>query len=319
MLMYMSTMSLRGSRRPALAVVLSSGLGLALLTLAGLPVGAQTAPAGGSTCPVLELANPQPGDQVSSGAYVVSGVAFDPVASNRLVSKIDFFLGARDNGGKFLGSFVPPAGSTQRSFKATITLPNVNRIDSFFAYAYSALSSATTSVEVPIQVGSIPPREADQPRTTAATVTVKSGCPTATVSPTAGVMVAPAAAPVVAVRPAQGPRLVVANPTANDIISRGAYVSYGIAFDAASTEGPGVAQVDFFLGARESGGRILGSVTPGLAGGQLGAYSARLSIPSTANGGYDFVAYARSSLTGLETVVTVPVFVGVRPVPTPKV
>jgi len=47
-------------------------------------------------------------------------------------------------------------------------------------------------------------------------------------------------------------------------------------------------------------------------------FNTTVHIPTSANGLRNFVAYARSSLTGLETKVSVPVFIGASPSPTPR-
>ncbi|HEY1293009.1 MAG TPA: hypothetical protein VGJ60_08025 [Chloroflexota bacterium] len=289
-----------------------------MLLFANAPVSAQPAP-GGSTCPAVSLANPGPGDQVPGGDYVVSGVAVDPITrSPSGVGRIDFFLGQRDLGGEFLGTTMPgtdpnnPAG-----FMTTITFPDVNRQDTFTAYAIAANSAATTTIAVPIQIGS-PPRSilAATPTPVALSVTVKSNCPAVTAS-RAGVAVG-TAAPVVSARASQGPVLRLANPSSGDFISRGKYVSFGVAFDPASANGPGVDVVNYFLEPRDAGGEFVGSATPGELGGQLGAFAALLDIPNSASGGHNLVAYAHSTVNGQETAVSTPVFVGVaRPTATP--
>jgi hypothetical protein len=76
------------------------------------PVGAQSAPSTTlaclSTAPVLDLANPRAGDVLSTGDIVISGDAFVPSAAPLTgVSRVDLFIGARDNGGLFIGSTVP--------------------------------------------------------------------------------------------------------------------------------------------------------------------------------------------------------------------
>ena len=58
---------------------------------ASLPAAAQPARPGVSTCPFLDLANPNPGDVVNTGAYVVQGLSFDPITlSPSGVSRIEF-------------------------------------------------------------------------------------------------------------------------------------------------------------------------------------------------------------------------------------
>ena len=55
-----------------------------------------------------------------------------------------------------------------------------------------------------------------------------------------------------------------------------------------------------------------------LAAVMIGVFAVKASIPNSISGGHDFVAYARSALTGEETVVSVPVFVGAAPTATPR-
>jgi hypothetical protein len=306
--------------RPRFAVGVATATVLAMLVFANAPVSAQPAAPGVPACPLLSLANPGPGDMVPNGDYVVSGIALDPITrSPSGVSRIDFFLGFRDDGGSFLGSTTPgtdpniPAG-----FRATVTLPDGNRLDTFTAYAYAANSGATTIVAVPIQIGSPPRTTAPAtPTPVTASATIKFGCVAVSVS-AAGVAVGTSTAPMVAVRATHGPVLQLGNPNPGDVISRGDYVSSGVAFDPASQGGPGVDRVDFFLDARDSGGLFLGSATPGLAGGPLGAFARKVTLPGTASGGHNFVAYAHSSVSGLESAVAVPVFVGVSVTPTPR-
>jgi hypothetical protein len=298
-----------------------SSLAIAAATLmtVSVPASAQPEGIGVSTCPTLDLANPSPGDRLSAGDYVVSGITFDPVTQSIAgVSRVDFFLGSRDEGGTIVGSVVPsdaPMPDHPRAFQTTLTLPDVARSDMLFAYAFSAASPATTVLGTPIEIGSVPTTSGipATPTPVPGAVTIKNDCPTISAMPAAGAAVTTSANPVVAVNPAQGPRLQLANPNANDLLPRGTYLVYGVAFDPASQQGAGVDRVEFFLDAREDGGFHLGTGTPGANGGELGAFAARLSIPTSASGGHNIVAYAHSAITGQESVVSVPVFVGIVP------
>jgi hypothetical protein len=83
-----------------IALAVLTFLALVGLSAASLPAAAQSSQPGVSTCPVLDLANPSPGDVVSPGAYVVQGIAFDPVTlSPSGVSRIELYLGTQDTGG----------------------------------------------------------------------------------------------------------------------------------------------------------------------------------------------------------------------------
>src|SRR5215468_2640596 len=133
-------------RTAVIALIVATTLGLAMLAFAIPTAAAQ----GVSSCPVLDLSNPSPGDQVSPGDYVLSGVVLNPVTGTAEgISRIDFFLGSRDDGGSIIGTAIP----TTPKFSATVTFPQVNRFDTLVAYAYAAGSGATTIVGVPIEIG----------------------------------------------------------------------------------------------------------------------------------------------------------------------
>jgi hypothetical protein len=122
--------------------------------------------------------------------------------------------------------------------------------------------------------------------------------------------------PVIAIRQgSQGPVLQLGNPNANDVLSRGALIVSGLAFDPNSSSGAGIDRVEFFLDDRDQGGTSLGGTTvPGAANPALPRlFNTAVSIPVNAAGLRNFVAYAHSSLTGLETKVAVPVYVGAVP------
>jgi hypothetical protein len=122
--------------------------------------------------------------------------------------------------------------------------------------------------------------------------------------------------------------LQVANPSAGDILLLGDYFISGLAYVPNSPQGVGVDRVDFFLGSRDGGGEFLGSAVPGLNNTGLnatpgsllsmGGFVTKVTVPTQTKGGVTFYAYAHNSLTGQETVVTVPVFVGAQPTPTPR-
>jgi hypothetical protein len=121
------------------------------------------------------------------------------------------------------------------------------------------------------------------------------------------------------------PVVELANPGAGDVLPIGDYVVTGTAFDPAATEGAGISHVDLFLGRRETGGVFLGTAFPGqdtitnvTADSRLGqtGFQITVTLPSTTTGA-DFIAYAYSSVNGRMASVTLPVFVGVAPTPTP--
>lgn len=111
------------------------------------------------------------------------------------------------------------------------------------------------------------------------------------------------------------PVLSVGNPNPGDTVNTGAYVISGEAFDPASQSGAGISAVDLFLGDRDQGGTFLGSAVPGSNTSDPRAWSIEITIPSNFNRGVDFAAYADSSVSGAETAVTFPIFVGTPPKP----
>jgi hypothetical protein len=308
------------------------------LSLASLPVAAQTAVA---QCPALQLDNPNPGDTLMPGGVVISGIAFDPAATvGSGVSRVDFFLGPRDAGGLFLGSTTPIPNANSFGpprFQTSLTIPKVTLASAeFVVYALAQVGTGQTTVSIPVRVGDIPP-----PRSGGASVS--SVTPVASVSSTCAAVATPVnlAPPLpaeIASTPTPGPQLfgtpappgsplvespgaifILSNPSSGDLLPLGGYVVSGIAYDPASSSGPGVDRIQFFLDPRENGGWFVGSAVPTAAApGQAPSFSATLFIPNSApKGAHVFTAYARSAVIGAETIVSVPVFVGEKPTPTP--
>src|SRR6516165_1051704 len=93
------------------AATLTGTLLFAALTFASLPAGSQTSVSAVTAtvaCAVLSIGNPNPGNTVLSGDYVISGEAYDPSASSGSgIASVQLFLGRRDAGGTFLGSTQP--------------------------------------------------------------------------------------------------------------------------------------------------------------------------------------------------------------------
>ena len=307
------------------------GLGLASLAIVVLGiVGTTSLPAASAdqlaiaTCPggppVLQLSNPSPGDVLSQGDYIVSGVAFDPSATNGSgVSHIDLFLGNRDDGGLFIGS-VLPTSDRQWSIKASLP-SNASGQHDFVAYAYSSVDGQQTSVSVPVFVGAAPtptpiPSAGSNPSPVALSSSTQSSCAgsAAATAPSAPAAPAPAASAPVTNVVVQPPILSLANPGAGDVLLNGDVIIQGAAYDPNGTTDNGIDHVTVFLGNRDEGGTILGSGTPGANH----MFSIDAKVPANITGAHDFFAYAHSSVTGQETVVEVtPVYVGVAPTPTP--
>jgi Glycosyl hydrolase catalytic core len=105
-----------------------------------------------------------------------------------------------------------------------------------------------------------------------------------------------------------GPSLVlsVGNPQPNDLLPRSKIVMQGLAFDRAANTGSGVDKVSVFVEDRDAGGQLVGDAVlgqPGTTGFTVTADFSR------AGGGHTLFVYARSSVTGRETVVSFPIVV----------
>jgi len=110
------------------------------------------------------------------------------------------------------------------------------------------------------------------------------------------------------------PTLSLANPSPGDNLMPGGLVISGEAFDPAAPAGTaGIQRVDLFLGLRDQGGTILGSAVPGATTGENARFfSTEVTIPNV-NQGDVFAVYAISSVTGQETSVSFPIFIGTPP------
>ena len=268
---------------------------IALMALSGAAVAQQAPPT--TSWPVLEIASPSPGAVVSTGDFVVVGSAFDPAAtSGSGISHVDLFLGDRDQGGLFLGSAIPGQNALQgltpgsetatNSFSVTVEMPTTLMGGSrdFHAYAYSTLTGKTTDVSMPVYIGLAP--------TPMATPAALLPVPVANVAH---------------MQPGVTPETFsLANPSAADVIGFGDY-------EVSGAVGPTVDRVSLFLDDRDTGGIVLGIATP-----VNGQFTLTVKIPTASSGGHMFTAYAYSSTTGQEAKVSVPVFIGAAPTPTPR-
>jgi hypothetical protein len=113
------------------------------------------------------------------------------------------------------------------------------------------------------------------------------------------------------------PVLRLDNPKAGDVLVVGHTVLNGVAFDPAATSGSGVDNVSCFANPRDQGGVFLGGGSPG-TGSSPDAFSIEVNVNTNQNGATTLACYAHSSLTGQEASVTVPIFLGVGPTPTPR-
>jgi hypothetical protein len=106
----------------------------------------------------------------------------------------------------------------------------------------------------------------------------------------------------------------LANPTPGSRVEAGSEIIQGVAMAANAPNGPsGIDRVDFFLGSRDAGGINLGTAVPGMTAGPFGpgSFQATVDFPTNLTGGHDLWAYAHSSVTGQEAVISEPVAVGV--------
>jgi hypothetical protein len=103
--------------------------------------------------------------------------------------------------------------------------------------------------------------------------------------------------------------LSVGNPQPGDLLPRGKVVMQGQAFDRAASSGSGVDRVSVFVDDRDTGGQHVGDATLGQPGATGFTVTADLS---RITGGHTLYVYARSAVSGRETVVSFPVAVGSR-------
>ena len=108
-------------------------------------------------------------------------------------------------------------------------------------------------------------------------------------------------------------RFELSNPAPGAMLEPGGLVLEGVAIDerATESEGAGIDRVDFFLGNRDEGGTNIGTAEPSAVTGPFGAGSFRTTVqlPSTP-GSHDLFAYAHSSVTNQEIVLSEPISVG---------
>jgi hypothetical protein len=270
----------------------------------------------------LDIANPQPGDLLFPGTLVMQGVAFDPTAGAPPgVDRLQvYFDRSREAGGQLIGEVV--AGQTsdgQRldatGFSVRVRIPeasasgNDSNTHQVLVYVRSAADGselvASTQVQLlkPIGVGALTPTPTPPP-------VALSVRPCAAPSPTATFPPFPATAPTPGPGDAASTHqltLNVANPDPGATIPHGNYVIQGIAFDASATSGTGIERVQVFLDPREQAGLFLGQAALG-GEGVGGVFGFRLvaSLPAR-GGGHTLSIYARSSVSGREVAVFLPI------------
>jgi hypothetical protein len=122
------------------------------------------------------------------------------------------------------------------------------------------------------------------------------------------------------------------DPSPGDVLRPGGQVLRGAAFDCHADEGIGVDRVSVYLGSREAGGLLLGEATLGAPSGlqvlpvpQFASAGWTLPLPATVRSGQvpgdKLSVYARSTVTGKETIlaiaVSVPESTAAAPAPAP--
>jgi hypothetical protein len=267
------------------------------------------------TAPTLDLSNPSPGALLSAGDLIVSGVARDPnAATGDGIDRVELFIGTRDSGGTEIGNGTTQAGN----FVITAKLPtNITGGTDFVAYAHSSVTGQETSVSVPVFVGAEPtptPRPSNSVAAPVLTATTQSTteCTPAPAAPAAQAAGTPAPSSTTSATAASAvPVLSLANPNSGDLVPIGDLVVSGTA-SVPGVQG-GVDRVDFFIGNRDQGGTSVGSAVP-----SQGGFSTTLDLSSRFAGGNTLYAYAHNAVTGQETVVSVPIFIGAAPTPTPR-
>jgi len=101
---------------------------------------------------VLSVGNPQSGDLLPHGKYVMQGLAFDRAAGAAGgVDRVSVFLGDRDAGGQLIGTGVLGQPTTD-GFSATIDLSRSSGDQRLFVYARSAVTGSETSVNLPVKI-----------------------------------------------------------------------------------------------------------------------------------------------------------------------
>jgi hypothetical protein len=121
-------------------------------------------------------------------------------------------------------------------------------------------------------------------------------------------------------RSSGGPTLDVSNPNDGDLLTPGRMYISGVAFDDNAETGIGVDRVSVFIGDRDKGGTFLGDAKLGMhnpeavEGGDVqfekAGWSLLTPVLKATGQEVEMHVYARSSVTGREEVVTIPVIMG---------
>jgi hypothetical protein len=298
-----------------------------LLAAAATPSFAQSVSTARCDAPVLDLANPSPGDMLMPGGYEIQGVAFDPRAQQDAgIDRVSVFLDSRDAGGIDLGNVTPGLSNAALetsglagpdSFNLIVTLPNVVGAHNLVAYARSSTTGQETAVSVPIVLGEDPTKAglvvgaSTESNTNPGASPTNCTTTTTTTAPAAPAVVAPAPAPAPTTLPALLPAatphpitLQLGNPQPGDTVIAGGYIVSGSAVDARAQSGSGIDRVSVFLDSRDDGGLQLTQLVPTSSN-----FTVNVTLPTNRIGGHTLVVYAHSSVSDTETMVAVPIVV----------
>jgi hypothetical protein len=309
----------------------SIALMAAIVLIGGtLPVGADVSlgQAATSTCSTIRLAvsNPSPGDVLQPGNYLIAGQAADTTsASPPGIDRVQaFFDSSRDTGGKLIGQIDTNATAPQSlgpsGFNLLVNIPNTTSVSNtheLFVYARSHVSGVEQVETVTFQLNRTVPTDPWTPiPTPPPNMLSLPPCGTPTPTPTFPAFPGVASTPGIAasvtpgVVPLTSPTLRVDNPQPGDTISAGMHVFEGLAFDSLAQSATGVDRVEIFLDPREQGGQLIGDATLGGANATHSPFSYELTAPiPNRKGGHMLTVYAHSSVTNLETSVSIPITV----------
>jgi hypothetical protein len=288
-----------------------------LLAAAATPSFAQSVSTARCDAPVLDLANPSPGDMLMPGGYDIQGVAFDPRATQATgIDRVSVFLDSRDAGGIDLGTTTPggpmpiletPGFASPDAFNLLVTLPNTVGAHTLVAYAHSSVTGQETVVSVPVVLGEDPIKAGLLPGTATEANTNPGAVPTncANGTPAAAATPAMAVAPAPSTTPIAHPiTLQLGNPQSGDTVIAGAYTLSGSAVDARAQSGSGIDRLSVFLDSRDEGGTQLAQWMPTDVN-----FTVVVQLPTNRIGGHTLVVYAHSALSDTETSVAVPITV----------
>jgi hypothetical protein len=103
---------------------------------------------------VLSVGNPQPGDLLPRGKYVMQGEAFDRAATaGSGVDRVSVFVDDRDSGGEHVGD-ATLGQPTPTGFSVTADLSRITGSHTLFVYARSSVTGREAIVSFPVSIGS---------------------------------------------------------------------------------------------------------------------------------------------------------------------